>query len=337
MKKIILTIAVVVVLTATALIYLLYDIAWKPNSNPKGTEKLIIPIGATFQNVIDSIEKHNFIKNEKNFQYVAKWLKFPKNIKPGKYEIRAEENNYYFIKRLMRGQHYPVKFTFNNIRTKEQFVEKVGDNFLFEPQELAQLLNDPSFAKRYGFNTETILTLFIPDSYEIYYDITAEQFCERLHYYYELFWNDERRQKADNIGLSPTEVAILASIVDEESSKASEKPIIAGLYLNRLKKGMLLQADPTVKFAVGDITLKRILYTHTEIDSPYNTYKYAGLPPGPLRIPDKQTLDAVLNYAHHNFLYMCAKDDLSGYHNFANTLAEHNRNAQKYHRAISRL
>ena len=337
MKKIILTIAVVVVLTATALIYLLYDIAWKPNSNPKGTEKLIIPIGATFQNVIDSIEKHNFIKNEKNFQYVAKWLKFPKNIKPGKYEIRAEENNYYFIKRLMRGQHYPVKFTFNNIRTKEQFVEKVGDNFLFEPQELAQLLNDPSFAKRYGFNTETILTLFIPDSYEIYYDITAEQFCERLHYYYELFWNDERRQKADNIRLSPTEVAILASIVDEESSKASEKPIIAGLYLNRLKKGMLLQADPTVKFAVGDITLKRIPYTHTETDPPYNTYKYAGLPPGPLRIPDKQTLDAVLNYTHHNFLYMCAKDDLSGYHNFANTLAEHNRNAQKYHRAISRL
>lgn len=337
MKKIILTIAVVVVLTATALIYLLYDIAWKPNSNPKGTEKLIIPIGATFQNVIDSIEKHNFIKNEKNFQYVAKWLKFSKNIKPGKYEIRAEENNYYFIKRLMRGQHYPVKFTFNNIRTKEQFVEKVGDNFLFEPQELAQLLNDPSFAKRYGFNTETILTLFIPDSYEIYYDITAEQFCERLHYYYELFWDDERRQKADNIGLSPTEVAILASIVDEESSKASEKPIIAGLYLNRLKKGMLLQADPTVKFAVGDVTLKRILYAHTEIDSPYNTYKYAGLPPGPLRIPDKQTLDAVLNYTHHNFLYMCAKDDLSGYHNFANTLAEHNRNAQKYHRAISRL
>lgn len=336
MKKIILTIGAAALLIATALSYTLYSIAWKPNSSPNGTQKLVIPIGATFQMVTDSIEKYQFVKNPKSFLNVAKWLKFPENIKPGKYEIRQDENNYYFVKRLMRGQHYPVKFTFNNIRTKEQLVEKVGDNFLFASEELAQLLDDPFFAQKYGLTTETILTLFIPDSYEIYYDITAEQFCERLHYYYELFWNEERMQKAEKIGLSPTEVSILASIVDEESSKSSEKPMIAGLYINRLKKGMLLQADPTVKFAVGDVTLRRILYSHTEIDSPYNTYKYAGLPPGPLRIPDKQTLDAVLNHSQHNYLYMCAKEDLSGYHNFAVTLAEHNRNAQKYHRAISR-
>lgn len=335
MKKIILHIFLLGFIFSILLGIYLYNILWKPNSNPQGEQKLYIPTGATYEMLLDSIVKYNFVENINNFKTVAQWLKLEQNIKPGKYVIRHNENNYYFIKRLMRGQHYPVKFTFNNIRTREQLIEKVGNNFLFEPEELNQLLQNSTFVNHYGLNLETILTLFIPDTYEIYYDISAEEFCDRLYYYYQQFWNEKRINQAKAIGLSPTEVSILASIIDEESAKSSEKPIIAGLYLNRLKKGMLLQADPTVKFAVGDITLKRILFTHTKFDSPYNTYLYPGLPPGPLRIPEKQTLEAVLNYTQHHYLYMCAKEDLSGYHNFATTLEEHNRNAAKYHQALN--
>lgn len=208
---------------------------------------------------------------------------------------------------------------------------------MLDSATVASALTDSLTCARLGYTPQTIACLFIPNTYEVYWDMTLDQFLARMTKEKDRFWNDERRQKAKDIGLTPEEVVTLASIVDEETAKNDEKPIIAGLYMNRLKRGMLLQADPTVKYAVGDFTLQRILYRHLEVDSPYNTYKYAGLPPGPLRIPSIRAIDGVLNYTHHNYLYMCAKEDLSGRHNFARTLAEHSRNAQRYQSALNRL
>jgi UPF0755 protein len=178
--------------------------------------------------------------------------------------------------------------------------------------------------------------MFIPDTYEFYWTTSAEEFADRMKSEYDKFWNGERKIKAEEIKLSPAEVTTLASIVQAETAKKEEQKRIAGLYMNRLKRGQLLQADPTVKYAVGDFSLKRILNVHLQTESPYNTYKYAGLPPGPINFPETTSIDAVLNFEHHNYLYMCAKEDFSGYHNFAVTLDEHNRNAAKYRAALDR-
>jgi UPF0755 protein len=179
------------------------------------------------------------------------------------------------------------------------------------------------------------MAMFIPNTYEVYYNVSPEGLLEKMHDEYEAFWNTERKEKAAKIGLTPVEVATLASIVQAETIKEDEAPIIAGLYLNRLKKGIALQADPTLKFAVGDFSLKRILNVHKEIESPYNTYKYPGLPPGPISMAEINSIDAVLNYTSSNYYYMCAKEDFSGRHNFTNSYEEHMRNAAKYQRALT--
>lgn len=337
MKKIIITVFAALFVIGVAGVLFIYLTIWKENSQPNSSQTLIIQKDASFEQVLDSIEKYHFVQDINTFKRTAEWLDYPSKIKAGKYLIKEGENNYHFINRLILGQHYPVKFTFNNIRTKAQFIEKVKGKFLFPAEDLQFLLDDPQFTQQYGFTPENILVAFIPDSYEIYYDIDANQFFERLYSYYQQFWNNQRVDQAQKIGLTPIEVSILASIVDEESNIKDEKPIIAGLYINRLHQNWNLEADPTVKFAVGDFSLKRILYIHTEVDSPYNTYKYGGLPPGPIRIPEKGTLDNVLNYTHHRYMFMCAKEDLSGRHNFAATLSEHNRNAARYHEAINKL
>jgi UPF0755 protein len=186
-----------------------------------------------------------------------------------------------------------------------------------------------------GLSFSAFLPIFIPNTYEIYWDTSIDNFLKRMRKEYDRFWNDERRSKAEKIGLSPIQVATLASIVEEEATYIDEYPIVAGLYLNRLKRGMRLEADPTVKFAVGDFTLRRILFRHLEVESPYNTYKNGGLPPGPIRIPSIQAIEGTLSPQQHNYLFMCAKDDLSGRHNFATTHAEHARNAARYQRALN--
>jgi UPF0755 protein len=263
-------------------------------------------------------------------------MKYPENMKTGRYEIRSGMSYLEVIRMLRNGQQTPIRLTFNNIRLKSDLVECIAQQVMFSQDDLLLLLNDPSTVASYGLDTTTILTLFIPNTYEIYWNISASKFLERMKKEYDRFWNPERIAKAQTLHLSPVEVSILASIVEEETAKQSEYPIVAGLYLNRLKKGMLLQADPTVKFAVGDVTLRWILYRHLEIDSPYNTYMYSGLPPGPIRIPSIQGIDSVLNYVEHDYLYMCAKGDSSGTHNYAATLAEHNRNVQHYRKAMNR-
>ena len=274
--------------------------------------------------------------NIKSFKEVAKLLKYPGNMKTGRYAVKKGMNNYDLINNLRRGQQEPVRITFNNVRFKDELADKLSAQLMLSRQDINALLNDPSYCESIGFDTTTIKALFIPNTYEVYWNISAEKLLERMQREYNAFWTDERRKQAQQIRLSPIDVSILASIVEEESSVIDEYPVIAGLYINRLHRGMPLQADPTVKYAIGDFSIQRILFEHLKVDSPYNTYLYSGLPPGPLRIPSPKTMDAVLNYTRHNYLYMCAKEDFSGRQNFAVTLAEHNRNAERYQAELNR-
>ena len=295
---------------------------------------VVVPPGADFEQVMDTLRKYEVLKSEESFRKTSEALKY-KTIRIGKYDISGCRTNLDLVRLLRRGQHYPVKFTFNNVRTVDQLVGKIGKKFFFEPEQLSALLHDASYMRQFGLSDTTAVCLFIPNTYEIYYDITAEEFLERMNGYYGQFWNGNRKKTAVEIGLTPVQVATLASIVEEENMRPSEKAIIAGLYINRLNKGMLLQSDPTVKFAIGDFARKRILNADLQVDSPYNTYKYKGLPPGPIRIPEASTMDSVLHYSHHNYLYMCAKEDFSGYHNFTASSAEHARNAARYRAALN--
>lgn len=262
---------------------------------------------------------------------------FPPYIYTGAYRITAKMNVVEVYDLLTSGNISPVRITFHNLRTKKDFARSMDKQLMLSQDEVLALLNDEEFCREKGFTPDNIPAMLLPDTYDVYWNISAKSLLDRMEKEYNIYWNDERRKKARQAGLSPIEVATLASIVEEETNMADEMPIIAGLYINRLRKRIPLQADPTIKFAVGDFGLKRILRKHLRIDSPYNTYKHYGLPPGPIRIASKRAIEAVLNYDKNNYIYMCAKDDLSGRHNFAATLAEHNYNARQYHKALNAL
>lgn len=242
------------------------------------------------------------------------------------------------INLLKSGRQTPVKLGFHYMSSVEELAGKLSKKLELDSAEMVNLLSDEKQLKeKYNLNRETVMTLFIPDTYEFYWNTSAAQFIDRMWEEHKKFWNTDRKNQAEKLGLSPVKAGILASIVQLEQAKFKDEwPTIAGLYLNRLNKGMKLEADPTVKFANGDMTLKRVLYKHLEKDSPYNTYLYAGLPPGPLTMPEKDAILAVLSPEKNNYLFMCAKDDLSGRHNFAQTNAEHERNANAFHRALDK-
>ena len=256
--------------------------------------------------------------------------------KTGRYAIKPADNMRYFHRRLSMGYQTPVKLTIGSVRTLDRMARNVSRQLMIDSTEVATLLNDTAYIREIGYTKETLPALFIPNTYEVYWDMSAEDFMARMQKEHKAYWNEKRMKQAEAIGLTPIEVATLASIVEEETANQAEKPMVAGLYINRLKRGMLLQADPTVKFSLQEFGLKRILFKHLEVDSPYNTYKYAGLPPGPIRVPSYQGLESVLNYTKHNYIYMCAKEDFSGTHNFAVTSAQHAANARKYQQALNR-
>ena len=287
----------------------------------------------TFSAVCDSLEKNGVLKNMRAFRWVARRKDCCENIKAGRYHFKNGMNANQAVNMLRAGLQEPVQLIFNNIRTKEQLALAVS-RYLEADSSSIMALFDPETISAYGFTPETFPAMFIPNTYEFWWTTTAQEFGDRMKREFEIFWNEERKQKAAAINMTPIEVATLASIVQEETGKESEKAKIAGVYINRLRRGMILQADPTVKFAVGDVTLRRILNRHLETDSPYNTYLYPGLPPGPITFPEIQSIDAVLNYEKHNLLYFCAKEDFSGFHNFSRTQAEHARNAARYHAAL---
>lgn len=254
----------------------------------------------------------------------------------GAYRIEENMSPLHAARRLQRGSQTGVRFTFSYARTKEQFAERVSHRLLMSKDSLLNRLNDPTFCRKYGKTPETISSIFFPDSYEFYWTVSPDDFADRMYVFYNAFWNEERKAKAAALGLSPDEVTTLASIVEEEIAKRDEAGKVARLYINRLRKGILLQADPTVKFAIGDFSLRRIYGSMLKTDSPYNTYMYKGLPPGPIRFAGKRTIDAVLDAPEHPYIYMCAKEDFSGYHNFTASYAEHKANARRYQRELNR-
>jgi UPF0755 protein len=256
-------------------------------------------------------------------------------IHTGRYAIKPEDNSIKVFRQLRSGRQQPLMLTIPESRTMDRLAASLSKRLMLDSAEVAQALTDSTFTARYGYDTATVACLFIPNTYEVYWDLGLEPLMERMVKEHDAFWKGQRTAKAQALGLTPDEVCTLASIVDEETANTAEKPMVAGMYLNRLAKSMPLQADPTVKFALKQFGLRRIYNAMLRTDSPWNTYRYAGLPPGPIKIASVKGIDAVLNRADHDYLYMCAKEDFSGTHNFATTYSEHLKNAAKYSKALN--
>ncbi len=293
--------------------------------------------GDSFSDVLAQLQTKADLDYLPSFVLLAKQLGYDKMLQAGAYEIKDGMTCRKLFDRIRQGKQSPIRLTFHNIRTKEQLAGRLGRQLFADSSSIINLFNDAHFIASKGLTPETSTIYFIPNTYELYWMASPEQVFNRMEREYKKFWNEERLALAAEIPLTPAQVSVLASIVEEETNKKHEAPIVAGLYINRLRKGMPLQADPTVKFAVNDFSLKRILRVHLAVESPYNTYRNPGLPPGPIRLPSPSNIDAVLRYDRNNYLYMCAKESLNGEHNFAATLEQHNRNAQKYRHALNRL
>lgn len=285
--------------------------------------------------VIQKIEKAAKPKSTKGFEILAKHNKFDNRKRSGKFAINDGENMHTIYRRIVSNEQTPVKLVVPSTRTLPQLVGAVSRQLMLDSLELSEFVTNKAYISRIGYSEESLPSLFIPNTYEVYWDIKPEKLMIRFMNERRKFWNETRVAKAKKIGMTPEEVATLAAIVDEETNSNDEKPVVAGLYINRLKKGIPLQADPTVKFALKDSGRRRILKKDLKIESPYNTYKYKGLPPGPIRIPTTQALESVLNHTKHDYIYMCAKEDFSGTHNFAKTLREHKNNARRYQKALN--
>ena len=269
------------------------------------------------------------------FRTLARHFSYSEKIRTGRYAIEPGMTTVNTFRIIKNGQQEPVMLTIPECRTIEQLAARLSAKLMIDSTTIAQTLTDEDYCKQLGYDTCTIVCVFVPNSYEVYWNTSIEKLMGRLVKEHDKFWTSERKQKAAALGLSPTEVCTLASIIDEETANNAEKPMIAGMYLNRLKIGMPLQADPTVKFALKDFALKRIYHGHLEINSPYNTYKNIGLPPGPIKVASVQGIDAVLNRVAHHYIYMCAKEDFSGTHNFAANYQEHLKNAARYSKALN--
>ncbi len=291
----------------------------------------------TADSVCCKLEKQFQARRMAGFRLLVSMRDYGKHVHTGAYSIFPEETTLQLFRKLNYGHQIPVKLVVPATRTVGQMVCAVSRQIMVDSIRLASLLDDSIYCASLGFNKETLPALFLPNTYEVYWNMSVEEFVRRMKKEYDRFWNGQRRDKAKAVGLTPLEVSTLASIVEGETSNTGEMPVVAGLYLNRLRIGMPLQADPTVKFALKDFGLKRILFKHLETDSPYNTYKNTGLPPGPISIPSLAAIESVLNPSHHDYLYMCAKEDLSGTHNFARTLSQHQVNARRYQQALNQM
>ncbi len=321
----------------TSFSYYFYQAFYTPNVLVEDDSPAYLHISrdADFRQVSDSLFHNGMVNDMVSFSLVAKLMEYQENVRPGRYEIRPRMTNMQLVRALRSGQQAPLNITFNNIRVKEDLAERITRNLEITPDAFYTLLTDSAYIEKFGFNEQTIMGMFIPNTYEVYWNTTAAELFDRMHKEYQKFWNENRRAKAAALGMDPGQVSVLASIVQAETVKADERPKVAGVYINRLRINMPLQADPTLVFALGDFSIKRVLNVHKEIDSPYNTYKNLGLPPGPINLPEISALDAVLNYQDHNYLYFCAKDDFSGYHAFATNLRDHMINARRYSAALN--
>ena len=328
----------ILLLTALVAAGSFYNRIFRSNVNLDGEMEMdfYIPTGSGFQDVVQLLAEHDILRDTSSFRWLAVQKNYPNHIYPGRYRIRHGLNNNDLVGLLRSGRQEPVQLVFNNIRSADKLAEQVSGQIEADYEGILSIFQDSALLAEHQLTPETVYGVFIPNTYEIYWNTSPAQFLERMVREYRIFWSEKRLARARNAGLSPMEVMTLASIVDEETLKREEEPRIAGLYINRLKKGMRLQADPTVKFAAGDMTITRVLKKHVAIESPYNTYRNGGLPPGPIVIPSVSAVDAVLNFERHKYIYMCAREDFSGYHNFASTLSQHNKNARSYQNALNR-
>ncbi len=333
------TIAVLILLlgiAGAAIGWYVYGKIFKPNVEiaSNQTVDLYIPKGATMQEVYDSLALLNVIKDFDFFKRVAEKKNLGNNIYPGRYKLTDGMSNNSLVNKLRSGKHQPVNLTFNYIRTLNQLAGRVSQYINVDSITLSEQLNNPEIQEKYGFTKETFSGMFLPNTYRFNWSSNEQDFLERMSKEYKKFWKT-RSDKAVNIKLTENEVTTLASIVQSETAKAEERKRIAGVYMNRLEKGIPLEADPTLIFAMGDFSIRRVLNKHKEIDSPYNTYKNQGLPPGPINMPEVAYIDAVLDYERHDYIFFCAKEDFSGYSNFAKTYNQHLKNAKRYHQAMN--
>ena len=326
---------VAVIIIALGLTGLFYYLKYFGANVTDKQEYLYIRTGATYQDVYKTIRDEGIVKDSTTFNWAAQNMKYTSRVKPGKYHLVSGMSNRRLINILASGTQEPVTLNFHNLRLKEEFAGFVSKKIEPDSTSIIRLLDSGDFVKQYGFTTDNVYAMFIPNTYQLYWNNTPEKFFKRMYANYEKFWTPERKQKADALGLSPIQVSILASITDAEALHDDEMPTIAGLYLNRLKKGMKLESDPTVIFAKQDFTIKRVLNKYLSYNSPYNTYLHTGLPPGPIMMPSVNALNSVLDYQKTDYIYMCAKADFSGYHAFATTVTEHLINARKFQQALN--
>jgi len=333
-KKIFIAIAVVIVLvlgSVTAFYYLRY---FSPNVTGK-QEYLYIHTGATYADVYKTLQDEGIVKDAASFNDAAEGMHYVTRVKPGRYHLHEGMTNRRLINMLASGAQEAVELSFHNLRQKTDFAAFVSKKLEADSASIIHLLDSTQFVEKFGFNTDNVYVIFIPNTYQVYWNTSPEKFFKRMYANYEKYWTPERKQQASAINLSPIQVSVLASIVDAEALHDDEMPTIAGLYLNRLQKGMKLESDPTLIFALQDFTIKRVLNRDKAVNSPYNTYMHTGLPPGPIMMPSENALNAVLGYKKSDYLYMCAKADFSGYHAFATNMTDHLNNAHKYQAALN--
>ncbi len=337
LKRIIIFLFVAIFISLAVMGYLGWKYVYKSNVNISADQvSFYIYSTDNYKDVANRLDSLNIVEDAETFDWIAKKMNFPNHVYPGHYILQNGMNNRDLVKLLRSGKQTPIQITFNNIRTRPQLAGVLANQIEPDSAPIAEQMLNAEYAQKFGFNNENFGCMFLPNTYEVYWDINTDQLFQRFYKEYNRFWTAEKRAKAKTLGLSPIEVSILASIVEKETSIIEEYPVIAGVYLNRLKRRMPLQADPTIIFALKDFTIKRVLNKHLEIKSPYNTYKNRGLPPGPICIPSIQAINSVLNNKSHNYLYFCAKDDFSGKHVFAKTLRQHNQNARMYRKALNK-
>ena len=331
------TVSVVFTLALVCFSYYFYQVFFTANIETKGKPTYVtIGRGDDWQAALKSIDASGVVVDKLSLHFVAKLMKYPAHVKPGHYELKNGFTNRELVNVLKGGFQSPLRLTFTNVRLRRELADKLAAQIDARPAQLDSLLASPNYTRSLGFDTTTVLGMFIPNTYELYWNTSAPNLLQRMKKEYERFWTPARDAQRAKLKLTRAQVSTLASIVEaEQQQHADERPRIAGVYLNRLKRGMKLQADPTVVYANRDFTIKRVLNVHLQKDSPYNTYKYAGLPPGPINLPSIASIDAVLQPESNDYLYFCAKEDFSGYHAFATNETGHLLNARRYQAALN--
>ena len=333
-KKILIPLIIFSTILTTGSVYT-YQMIYSPNFLINAEDKfIIIEENTDFNELIKKLEDDTLINDILSFSFLSKLMEYQENIKIGAYKVKMNMSNYDMITMLRSGNQTPIKLTFTYARKIDDLAEKITSKLKISKDDLLKYLFE-NIDNYEGFKKEDIISIFLPDTYEVYWNISPKKLTDKMYSEYKKFWNNDRIEKLKKINLNQKEAIVLASIVASESRMLDEADIIAGLYINRLNRNMRLQADPTLVFAANDFTIRRVLNKHKKIKSPYNTYIHRGLPPGPIRIASKKYIDAVLNFEKHNYIYMCAKEDFSGYHAFATNLSDHNRNARKFQIALN--